>query len=316
MLDITFTESARGSLKMAQDFGKGPYRGGCVGVLIHHKDGSEPTEAEIAEAQRKAEEEARRKWENAVSLGGRARDVYGFPMGLSVGDIRNPLCLESRIDAMKVMYGNWNAFIEELVTEQYSRMNTDIETVRTRIAGGEDARIWYSSNPDELCGLYWLMDELRELPAGHGRLLGIRLPEMDEFGDSIRTYQGWGEIEPGEFYRFLDLAQPISDTLRVHHYSNGWRNLKNKNASLRAVLNGKLMSTPECLYDSYIRAEITKQPDQFWEPIVIGEVLGKYQLGISDGILHWRIEQMVHQGELEEVQPDPDDGYRRYLKKM
>lgn len=316
MIDVVFTESACGSLKMAQDYGKGRYQGGCVGVILRRKDGSEPTKAEIAEAQRKAEEEARRKWESAVPLGGSARDVFGFPLGLSIGDIRTPLCMESRIDAMKTMHGSWNEFLQDLVTEQFRRMNMEIETVRSRIANGEDARIWYSSTPDELCGLYWLMDELRELPEGHGKLLGIRLPELDEHGDSIRTYQGWGEIEPGEFHRFLDLAQPISDTLRIHYFSNGWKNLNEENAPLRAVLNGKLMSAPESLYDSYIQEEIGKQPGQFWEPMVIGNIIGRCQLGIGDGILHQRIESMMQQWGLEILQPDPDGGYRRYLKKI
>ena len=48
------------------------------------------------------------------------------------------------------------------------------------------------------------------------------------------------------------------------------------------MLNGKLQSVSEDIYDSFILREIAEQPEQFKMAIVIGNVLGKYQLGISD----------------------------------
>ena len=50
----------------------------------------------------------------------------------------------------------------------------------------------------------------------------------------------------------------------------------------RQMLNGKLQSVSEDIYDSFILREIAEQPEQFKMAIVIGNVLGKYQLGISD----------------------------------
>lgn len=46
MIEIVFNESAAGSLKIAQSYGKGKYRGGATSVFIIKKDGSEPTEEE------------------------------------------------------------------------------------------------------------------------------------------------------------------------------------------------------------------------------------------------------------------------------
>ena len=315
MLDITFTESALGSLTMAQTFGKGKYRGGCIGVLLHHEDGSEPTREEIEEAQRRAEEHHRKQWEDAVPLGGSAANVFGFPMGLGIGNIREPLNLESRLDAMKTIHCIWDDFTRQRVTEQYSRMEEDLVRLRNRIASGEDARIWYSDTPDELCGFYWLMDALRDLPEGHGTLYALKMPEYEERGDAIRTGNGWGEVVPGEFHRYLGLAKPISDTMRIHFFSNVWKQLQRENAPLRAVLNGKLMSVADDIYDPFIQAEIDRQPDEFWEGRVIGDVIGRYQLGIGDGVIHQRIEKMVRSGSLQDLTKEPDAGYRRNLKK-
>ena len=86
MVEVVFSESACGSLKCAQSFGRGEYTGGLLGIVLEPSDG-EPSEEEIAQLQRRAEEEHRRKWEQARPMGGRAQDVYGFSLGLSLGDI-------------------------------------------------------------------------------------------------------------------------------------------------------------------------------------------------------------------------------------
>jgi len=64
MIEIVFGESASGSLKVAQGYGKGKYRGGAVSVFIRNTDGTKPTEKEMQDARLQAEEEARRDWEN------------------------------------------------------------------------------------------------------------------------------------------------------------------------------------------------------------------------------------------------------------
>ena len=51
-----------------------------------------------------------------------------------------------------------------------------------------------------------------------------------------------------------------------------WNQLQNENAPLRAMLNGKLQSVSEDIYDSFILREIAEQPEQFKMAIVIGKV--------------------------------------------
>ena len=42
MIEIVFGESACGSLKIAQTYGKGKYRGSAVSIFMRHEDGSVP----------------------------------------------------------------------------------------------------------------------------------------------------------------------------------------------------------------------------------------------------------------------------------
>ena len=66
-------------------------------------------------------------------------------------------------------------------------------------------------------------------------------------------------------------------------------------------------------YDSFILREIAEQPEQFKMAIVIGNVLGKYQLGISDVWISNRIDKMLEDGVLEIIQDAPkgETNYRR-----
>jgi len=47
MLEIVFSESACGALKLAQRYGAGEYRGGAIGVIARNEDGSEPSREEL-----------------------------------------------------------------------------------------------------------------------------------------------------------------------------------------------------------------------------------------------------------------------------
>lgn len=316
MIEIAFTESACGSLKLAQSFGKGKYREGCVAVIVTHDDGSEATEAEIQEAERQAQAQQRLAWEQAVPLGGQAGDVFGFPLALSFGDIRDPMCVEYRLAALKVLFNFWDPQIEAQMCGFLTEIPEQLAVLRRRVTDGEAIRIWYSDIPDELCGFYWLMDALRSLPEQHGTIYAVKQPVFWESDGEIRSFSGWGEIEPGQFHRFTELATPVSDDLR-RSIANAWRDLQQENALIRAGINGRLRSAPEDLYDLYIQAEIDAQPEEFREAIVVGNVLGKYQPGIGDGYIHHRIDKLVQSKKLIAVTSpkEGDPGYWRILRK-
>ena len=47
MVEIVFSESACGSLKIAQTYGRGKYRGSAISVFIRHENGSVPSSNEM-----------------------------------------------------------------------------------------------------------------------------------------------------------------------------------------------------------------------------------------------------------------------------
>lgn len=318
MVEIVFGESAGGSLKVAQSYGKGKYHGGCFGVIVTHEDGSKPTQEEIAQAQREAEERERAAWDNAVPLGGNSKDVFAISFGLSMGDISESFPGEKRLSALRELYRIYPEDAAGVADEMFERSQKDAMEALRRIKAGEKVRIWYSSQPDELCGMYWFMDQLRLNGACDGDIYTVRLPEM-EFKEDERIIirkNSWGDIEPGECHRYIELEQKASSLL-IKVCASRWKELQEENASLRAEINGKLMSVREDLYDEYILQELEKQPDEFREARLIGQVLGRYQLGIGDAWVARRVEAMVQAGSLS-VAEEAGEGmpsYHRTLRK-
>ena len=318
MIEIVFSDSACGSLKIAQRYGKGKYQSGCIGVFVSHADGSRPTKKEIKDAQREAMKRERLAWESATPMGGNTADIYGFNLALSVGDISENQLGSQRQEVLEQLYSIHS--IEEgrqAAQELLQRAKADLITVHDRAAAGEDLRIWYSNQPDELCGLYWFMAQLNQLKECWGQIYLVKLPEWeaDEKGNIIRK-SGWGEVAPGEWHRYLALQKSAPPEF-CHSCASHWMALQKENAPLRAMMNGQLVSVPETIYDSFIIREIAEESEEFQEAMIVGRVLGKYQLGIGDSWIALRIEKMIRAGELEPVTDLAEDCpiYHRRLKK-
>ena len=78
----------------------------------------------------------------------------------------------------------------------------------------------------------------------------------------------------------------------------------------------RLRSLPEDVYDFYIRQARAKSPQEFREGQLIGEILGRYALDVSDGWLAVRIEAMVQSGELAVArEAEADRPYSRVLRR-
>ena len=72
-------------------------------------------------------------------------------------------------------------------------------------------------------------------------------------------------------------------------------------------------------YDTMVPITVTLDGSSFtkFNKYLIGDILGKYQLGISDWFIHHRIRYFESQGRLEAVDKasDSEPGYRRHLRK-
>ena len=130
----------------------------------------------------------------------------------------------------------------------------DLTELRIRADQGEPLRIWYSHDPDELCGFFWLMSELEDLE--NIQVHGIVLPSYFECpnGDVI-VWEKWGEVAPEEWILFLSQENPLP-----RNYRRGcaleWQQMLWENTPFRVTVNGKLVSASETVYDCFLRKDV------------------------------------------------------------
>jgi ribosomal protein S18 acetylase RimI-like enzyme len=237
---------------------------------------------------------------------------------LSIGDISEHHPGDKRQKALERLFSIYPSDVgNEAAREFFQAAQNNLTVIQKRAMAGEPIRVWYSNQPDDMCGLYWFMEQLRQWNALDGELSLVKLPEWElDDENTIIHRSGWGELSPEEWYKYLDSQILVSPVLKSS-FAAHWRELQHENAPLRAVLNGQLTSVSENLYDSFIFREIEAESDEFQEAKVIGRVLGKYQLGIGDAWIALRIDEMIGAGNLEALSTASDDSpvYHRKLRK-
>lgn len=298
MIEVVFGRSAGGSLKVAQHFGKGKYPGSAVSVFLAHPDGRQPSEVELEAAKREYIRKDREAWEKAVPLGGNSGDVFCFDLALSVGDISEAEIGEKRQQVLEKLYSDFpegKDYVRDLMEEE------NLDKIAARMAGGESVRIWYSDQPDEYCGLYWFLFQLQHRKIECDSITLVKLPDREyRDGNTMIKKCSWGDVSAEEWHRYLPL-QEEEPAVFIRWCASCWKGLQEENMPLRAVISGRLMGFPEDIYDHIILREIQQEKGDFKEAKVIGRILGKYQLGISDAWIHYRIGKMTGEGKLDQL---------------
>ena len=300
MIEVVFSQSAYGSLKVAQSYA----------MRMRYSDGISSA-AEIRASQVREAQSA------DDVFNGQQQDIYCFSLALSIGDISDGGLGDQRRAVLRQLLSvDPSVNLDRHVDENLAKTIAALSALVKRYVAGEAVRIWYSHNPDELCGMYWLMSQLRPFNLQTPIYL-VMLP-LWEYGkeNTVISRTGWGEIAPEEWSKYVVLQEEVRPA-RLSSCSAKWQQLQEENSPLRATLNGHLQSVPEVVYDSSILREIDALPDEFKMAVVIGNVLGKHQLGIGDVWIALRIEKLINDGFLEVVQEAPkgEASYRRILRK-
>lgn len=305
MIEILFSEGAAGSMQLAKSVKN--IAGSSTAVFIRKEDGSEPTAEELAREQARVEEEWRRKRENAVPMEGTSADVAWFPLNLSMGDISEPFS-ENRAEYLQSLVMIQGDGLAGVGRELVASALKSLDKVRNAC---RPVRIWYSRNPDEFCGFCHILTLLPK----NADIRVVELPEYEFLGKELRTYSSWGEIDPTELGRFQSRERVLTDMERWY-FAGLWRELQRENGPLRAVVNGQLCTVDEDFYDGFILRELQQEPERFHEGRLIGRILGKCPLGLSDSLVAMRIEEFISRGMLVPVTTADENCpiYHRYLK--
>lgn len=171
---------------------------------------------------------------------------------------------------------------------------------------GETVRIWYSDAPYSRCGFYNLCQILEKY---ENEIRVVKLPEYVVREESITVYRSWGDVAAEEFAGFLSCEKSLSRK-EVHMYAAWWQELAEDNSPLRAVINGRVVGVSEDFYDFQIWRRLTHKPVR--EARLIGDILGKSRISVSDWWYAKRIEHHIRQGKIRVVE-DSENKYARMI---
>lgn len=221
--------------------------------------------------------------------------VVCIPFLLDIGDINEAVESEYRKNLIIDLYtsnGRVERSIAKELEEVWSMYLNEIERLRAYALQGESIRFWYCNAPYSICGFYYACNLLKEYDC---KISIIRLPENKVLNDNMMFLSNWGEVEPEKYETYLPLEKELSKS-EIKEYSLLWDELKRDNSPLRAFVNGTVIGVPENFYDHIIKKEI---PDnEFRMVYLIGNILGKYPLGVGDWWYAKRIFHMIELGEL------------------
>lgn len=294
MLEVLFSDSAKGAMKAAKNYSKESILGGAVGYI-----GRKPSNKELE------------KRFAGEAVGGSPKDVVCIGFHLDIGDIANEISGEARKNTFISVFGSVN-FSDNEAERFFDSQRKDFETLLAAAKSGESIRVWKSNAPFSACAYAFLCDALQNIAC---KLRVISLPKYwTSSDDTICTCADWSELVPGQFYKFLSLEREVSD-MEKHLQSSLWNDLKAENAPLRALVNGRLISVPEDFYDHIIIRNIPEQ--EFVMARLIGTILGNYPLGVGDGWYALRIKKLIAENKLEIVaDKDASHPYGKVLRKV
>ena len=298
MLQIVFSDSECGALKIAMHSEPSAWDDGLIGFIIGDRE-QESTKEEKDRAIAKIKAQRDKENRRAQPVGGNPEDVLCPCVGLDIGPLSGPNMEKTRFDLLTAWLGGDFPLPDQdrddhtqrdLLWEEHQR---DRKRLLEGSKHGEAIRIWYSNAPYSLCGLYEVLWLLRDCNCP---VTVVEMPMWMPLEDgTAQSCLNWGELSPGDWAAYLPLEREISKSVR-RAIAMEWSQLRVENAPLRAVINGHLHSVGEDFYDPFIRAHI---PDgTFRVAHLISEVIWRCQLGINDWWIAKRIQTMENQGEL------------------
>ncbi len=287
-------------------------------VVTAVQEGDQPPAPEEMESCRRREEERRRRLaEDAVPLTGSSPgNVFCFDFSLSTGEIDEPGLGPKRLAALQELCSVLSADVSVELEDRISAGQESLERFLSR-AASEPVQVWTSSQPDEACGLCWLMAQMEAAGLRDPKVIMVDLPHWEDRMDgSAVQCSSWGEIEPLEWGR-LAMRGEVLSPVRISALAARWRTLQEENSPLRAMVNGRLVSVPADFYDHIILRALGRQPEEFPEADLIADILSRCRPGAGDAWLALRIDALISRGLLV---PVPGEGsraplYRRTLRK-
>lgn len=150
--------------------------------------------------------------------------------------------------------------------------------------------IWVAQNAQDVCGYYWLLDQLAPFQGKVCVLYLNNLPFINEKGQLFYPTH-LEQIQPREFVKAKRLAREIT-TAEFELDSEEWRKMMADGAKIRTLDGGKkILSQPDNFYDTHILQLLGKET--FKVARLLNTIQSKIKERKTEYFWLWRIKQMI-----------------------
>ena len=209
--------------------------------------------------------------------------IVCLPLFLSMGDISDLANLESRRDLYHSLYGEFDH--TSIVKQAFVQLQK-IEKTSAPI------RIWYSNEPDELCGMLFISWMLRDWNVN---ICTIQCSRSIALPGHTTLYKNSTNLSLEDVPIFLSFSQELEQPLAAH-FANLWECLAKKNSELRVTENGAVRSVSIDYFDKLILKSILQQPFQVSH--LVADIMKQPLWNMNDFILFSRLRAMLEEGQL------------------
>jgi len=160
----------------------------------------------------------------------------------------------------------------------------------------QQAWIWMAPNQHDVCGYYWLINQLKEF---EGRVYILSLNNLPFINDKGNIFypRDLFEIPPKEFIKAKKLARPVTIS-EFELDADEWKKLCSENGTVRILEGGKkIISKDASYYDNDILKAVTQEPQKLHK--IFGTLFSKMKLHTGDVFLVWRMKELINEGKIE-----------------
>jgi hypothetical protein len=176
----------------------------------------------------------------------------------------------------------------------------------------QQAWIWMAPNQHDVCGYYWLINQLKDF---EGRIYILSLNNLPFISDKGNIFypRDLFEIPPKEFIKAKKLARPVTIS-EFELDADEWKKLCSENGIVRILEGGKkIVSKDADYYDSDILKAVTQEPQKLHK--IFGILFSKMKLHTGDVFLVWRMKELSNDGKLEII-GDWNNGWKEISVKL
>ncbi len=207
--------------------------------------------------------------------------------------------------------------LQEQLKESASawRVQESLTRLIRQLQAGQPIQIWYGRSAQEICALYWLCDQLRQVQP-YQSLATLEAPELDFLHDGrVQKASSWLYIPAEDYHKYEDRVELLEPEGR-QMLADRWRQLVQENGEMRRLdAEGHLITVdPEVLCQQILQVLSSRTGSPVTEMDIAVELVSR-DPGLDQDLIIYCISRLIRQARVYETEENSLPGQRRLIRR-